>query len=169
VVVVSFALTTLDSATRLLRYNLEEIAETARIRPMRNRYLSSLVAVIAIAFFALLKVKGQRMGLALWQLFGSTNQLLAGLALLLVSLYLIRRRRFSLPYLVPMLFMMVTTLVAMSSKLRSFAAAGSSTLLAVGGAITAIAVWLVIEALLAVRRYAKEPPVEELDIALPEI
>jgi carbon starvation protein len=166
VVVVSFALTTLDSATRLLRYNLEEIGETVRFRPMRNRYVSSIFAVIAIGFFALLKVDGRSVGLSLWQLFGSTNQLLAGLALLVVSLYLIQRRRFALPYLIPMLFMMVTTLIAMSNKLRGFAAEGSTTLLVVGGAITLIAVWLVIEALLALRRYRREPPVDDLDISM---
>jgi carbon starvation protein len=167
VVVVSFALTTLDSATRLLRYNLEEIAETVRFRPMRNRYFSSLLAVIAIGFFALLKVDGQSVGLSLWQLFGSTNQLLAGLALLVVSLYLIQRRRFALPYVIPMLFMMVTTLIAMSNKLRTFAAEGHTALLVVGGAITLIGIWLAVEAVLAVRRFMTEPPVDDLDIVLP--
>jgi len=167
VVVVSFALTTLDSATRLLRYNLEEIAESIRFRPMQNRYISSILAVVAIGFFALLKVDGKSVGLSLWQLFGSTNQLLAGLALLVVSLYLIQRRRFALPYLVPMVFMMVTTLIAMSNKLRSYAAEGNTTLLLVGGAITLIALWLVVEAALAVRRFRSQPPVDDLDIVLP--
>jgi carbon starvation protein len=168
VVAVTFALTTLDSATRLLRYNLEEIGSSVRIRPMRNRYLSSLVAVAAIGFFALFRVGGQSAGLRLWELFGSTNQLLAGLALLVVSLYLIERRRSSLPYLVPMVFMMVTTLVAMTSKLRAYAVEGNLTLLVVGSAITVIAVWLVVEAILAVRRYWRSPPVDSLDISLPE-
>ncbi len=117
VVVVSFALTTLDSATRLLRYNIEEIATSIRFGPLKNRYLSSTLAVTAISFFAFYRIEGQSAGLVLWQLFGSTNQLLAGLALLTVSLYLLERGRMALPYLVPMVFMMVTTLIAMSSKL----------------------------------------------------
>ncbi len=169
VVVVSFALTTLDSATRLLRYNIEEIAASARVPALRNRYVSSIVAVVAIGFFALLKVDGQAVGLSLWQLFGSTNQLLAGLALLVVSLYLIERRRISLPYLLPMLFMMVTTLVAMVSKLRAFAAAGNTTLLGVGAVITVIAVWLVVESVLAVHRYRRSPPVDSLEVTLPDV
>jgi hypothetical protein len=37
----------------------------------------------------------------------------------------------------------------------------------IGGAISLMAVWLVVEAILAVRRYARTPAVEELDIALP--
>ena len=169
VVVVSFALTTLDSATRLLRYNLEEIGQTVRIRPLANRYLSSTLAVAAIAFFAFYKVDGQAAGLALWQLFGSTNQLLAGLALLVVSLYLMERRRPALPYLVPMLFMMVTTLVAMVTKLRAYLEEGNTTLLVIGGAILVIAVWLVAEAFLAVRRYRRSPPAASLDVELPHV
>jgi carbon starvation protein len=167
VVVVSFALTTLDSATRILRYNLQEIGDSIGFRPTRNRYLTSTLAVAAIGFFAFYEIGGEPAGLALWQLFGSTNQLLAGLALLVVSLYLIERRRISLPYLIPMLFMMVTTLVAMASKLRSFLADRSLTLLVVGSAISVIAIWLVVEAVLAVRRQMKSPPVESLDISLP--
>ena len=168
VVVVSFALTTLDSATRLLRYNIEEIGATLHIDSLRNRYLTSTLAVGAISFFAFYKIEGKSAGLALWQLFGSTNQLLAGLALLVVSLYLIQRRRFALPYLIPMFFMMITTVIAMANKLRTYAAAGNTTLLVIGGIISFIAVWLVIEAVLALWRYSRSAPVEGLDITMPE-
>jgi len=168
VVVVSFALTTLDSATRLLRYNIEEIGVTLRIRALGNRYLTSSLAVGAISFFAFYKIDGKSAGLALWQLFGSTNQLLAGLALLVISLYLIQRRRFALPYLIPLVFMMITTVIAMTNNLRKYYAEGNSTLLFVGGIISFIAVWLVVEAVIALRRYWRSEPVESLDIAMPE-
>ena len=59
--------------------------------------------------------------------------LLAGLALLVVALYLIQRRRRSLPYLIPMLFMMISTLAAMAFKLRDFVRQGETILLVVGG------------------------------------
>jgi carbon starvation protein len=168
VVVVSFALTTLDSATRLLRYNIEEIATSLRFSPLQNRYLSSTLAVVAISFFAFYRIEGQSAGLVLWQLFGSTNQLLAGLALLTVSLYLLQRRRFALPFLLPMVFMMITTLIAMTTKLLSFWRDGNSTLLFVGGAITFIALWLVVEAALAIRRYTRTTPETSFEIALPD-
>jgi carbon starvation protein len=167
VVVVSFALTTLDSATRLLRYNIEEIGTSIRFAPFRNRYLSSTLAVTAISFFAFYRVEGRSAGLVLWQLFGSTNQLLAGLALLVVSLYLLQRRRPALPYLVPMVFMMLTTMLAMGVKLVSFARDGNLTLLVVGSAISLIAVWLVVEAFLAVHRYTRTAVVETPDVHLP--
>jgi carbon starvation protein len=168
VVVVSFALTTLDSATRLLRYNIEEISASIRFEPLGNRYLSSTLAVAAISFFAFYRIDGHAAGLALWQLFGSTNQLLAGLALLTVSLYLLQRKRPSLPYLIPMVFMMVTTVIAMFNKLRGFWAEGNTTLLLVGSAISGIAVWLVVEAVLAIRSYSRRPAEQSLDVALPD-
>jgi carbon starvation protein len=120
VVVVSFALTTLDSATRLLRFNISEIGETLRFRILDNRFLSSLLAVGVIAFFAFYKIGGRPAGLALWRLFGTTNQLLAGLALLAVTLYLVQRGKSPWFTGVPMLFMAVTTILAMFSNLRDF-------------------------------------------------
>jgi len=162
VVVVSFALTTLDSATRLLRYNIEEIFEGLRLpRALRNRFVSSLFACGAIAFFAFFEVDGRSAGLTLWTLFGATNQLLAGLALLVVAVYLVQRRRPSLPYLVPMAFMMLSTLGALALRLRTFYGAAFTedgvkgdqlTLALVGSAILLAAVWLVVEAGLTLRR-----------------
>ena len=64
--------------------------------------------------------------------------------------------------------MMATTLVAMSTKLLSFWRTGNTTLLFVGGAITFIGLWLVVEAVLAVSRYARTPPEEDWDISLPD-
>ncbi len=164
VVVVSFALTTLDSATRLLRYNVEEIGETVRLRPLGNRYVSTSVAVGAIAFFAFYRVDGRPAGLVLWQLFGATNQLLAGLALLVVGLYLLRRGRNAWPYLLPMAFMLASTLTAMALQIRGWARDREVGLLAIGGAIAAIGVWLVVEAALAVRRHRGKPPEPRLDL-----
>jgi carbon starvation protein len=84
-----------------------------------------------------------------------------------VSLYLLQRRRFALPYLLPMIFMMVTTLIAMTAKLVAFWRDGNNTLLFVGGAITFIALWLVVEAVLAIVRYSRAPAEENLEIVLP--
>ena len=51
VVVVSFALTTLDSATRLLRFNVSEIGASLGLKPLCNRFVATAIAVAAIAFF----------------------------------------------------------------------------------------------------------------------
>ncbi len=106
VIVVSFALTTLDSATRLLRYNVEEISASLRLPLLGNRFAATGVAIGAIGFFAFYRIDGKPAGLSLWAIFGTVNQLLAGLALLVATLYLIARRRNYFVTGIPMLFML---------------------------------------------------------------
>ena len=172
VVVVSFALTSLDSATRLLRYNIGEISETIRVPILANRYVGSMMAVLTIGMFAFYQVQGptgpEAAGKVLWTLFGTTNQLMAGLALLAVTLYLLRRGKSIVYTGVPMAFMLVATLVAMTSALRGFWADQSWLLLTVGGVLFIIGIWLSFEAFAAVRRYRSEPVVESLDVQFDE-
>jgi len=167
VVVVSFALTTLDSATRLLRFNISEIGETLKLRVLDNRFVSSTLAVFVIAFFAFYKIGGKPAGLALWRLFGTTNQLLAGLALLAVSLYLYQRGKNPWYTAVPMVFMAVSTILAMFSNLKDFYAQwdeGGSALFVVGLILLVLAFWLMGEAIAAVLRFRGKKPVETMRV-----
>lgn len=161
-IVISFALTSLDSATRLLRYNIEEIVASFASEKLNkivgNRYVTSLIACAAIGFFAFLKIEvnGQPKpaGLALWKLFGTTNQLLAGLALLTVTIYLVRKKISYFTYLFPMLFILTVTLWAMTENFLEFAfGTNPSYLLAfVGGFLIFLAVWLIIEGVLVYKK-----------------
>ena len=162
VIVVSYALTSLDSATRLLRYNIEEIGETLGLEFVRNRYLSSLLAATAIGFFAFYEIGGKPAGLALWQLFGTTNQLMAGLALLVVTLYLLMRDKPWYLAGIPMVAMIGTTLVAMVSKVQTFwdkwqdgGGVGALLLVGIGSLLFVLGIWLVVEAILAVIRFKR--------------
>jgi carbon starvation protein len=170
VVVVSFALTTLDSATRRLRYNISEMGETVRIRVLGNRYVASLVAVGVIAFFAFYRVGGQPAGLALWRLFGTTNQLLAGLALLTVTLYLVQRGRNPWFTGIPAAFMMVSTVAAMLINLRDFYRRwdeGGALLFAIGAILLLLALWLVAEAITSLGRFRRAGGrVESMEVPL---
>ncbi len=151
-VAISFALTTLDSATRLLRFNISEMGETIGFSPLSNRYLASGAAVAVVGSFAFYQVGGRAAGLALWQLFGTTNQILGGLTLLAVTLYLIQKRR---PYWatgLPMIFMLVTTLTAMVLKLKDFWDRGTHLLLLLGGGILFLSIWLAVEATLCIAK-----------------
>jgi carbon starvation protein len=153
-IAISFALTTLDSATRLLRFNISEMGETLGIPVLSNRYLASFLAVVVIGFFAFYEVDGQAAGLALWQLFGTTNQVLGGLTLLTVTLYLMQRKR---PYwytAAPMIFMLITTLTAMLIKIRDFWNDETYLLLTMGGVILVLSIWLAVEA--GIRIFRKE-------------
>ncbi|HBF22822.1 MAG TPA: carbon starvation protein A [Planctomycetes bacterium] len=145
-VVVSFALTTLDSATRLLRFNLEEIGRACANFPcgrifrvvLANRFLAAAVACSAIAFFAFYEVDGRPAGLALWQLFGGTNQLIAGLTLLTAAVWLKQSGRPSWPLFLPGCGILVLTLVALGWKMRAFWEQSEVLLLVLAGALVFI-------------------------------
>lgn len=151
VVVVSFALTTLDSATRLLRFNVSEIGDSLRMRFLNNRYVATVIAVGAICFFAFYEIADpttgvkKPAGLALWTLFGVTNQLLAGLTLLVATLYLKQRGRAWYLTGLPMVLMLVSTFTALVRKSSDFYRNGQILLLVVGGSLILIGVGIVVE------------------------
>ena len=164
-IVVSFALTSLDSATRLLRYNIEEMSETVGLSVMKNRFLSGLAAACAIGFFAFYTIDGRPAGLVLWSLFGTTNQLMAGLALLAITLYLLHRGRNWYVTAVPMTGLLAATLYAMVNNVYGFWDKGEWPLFFVGGFLLVLAAWVLVEAFLSIRRFRKRGVIlQSLDI-----
>ncbi len=151
-VAVSFALTSLDSGTRLLRYNIEEISHSIGVPVLGQRLVASSLAVILIGFFAFYEIEGQPVGLALWSLFGSTNQVLGALTLLAVTIYLRQKGRNYLYTFVPMAFMMTVTVLAMVLDIRRYLSGGQLLLLGVAGSIFVLSIWLVVEAVIRFRK-----------------
>jgi carbon starvation protein len=102
--------------------------------------------VLAISYFALLKIGGKPAGMFLWQLFGISNQLLAALALLAISVYLFKKKKKIIYSIIPMVIMMVVTITAMVLNLQRFYATKSWALLVVGTCILGLSLWLAVEA-----------------------
>ena len=152
VVVVGFAMTSVDTGARLLRFNLEEIGDTLGLKPLRNRYVATAVAIAAIGFFAFFEMDGKPAGLFLWTLFGTTNQILAGLTLLTVSVYLYRKKKPVLYTLLPMLVVLGATISGMLIGIIEAVGDAQWIVAAVGSIICVLACWVLIEALLVVRR-----------------
>jgi len=151
VVVISFAATTLDTAVRLQRYIIAELGAEYRIRIVQNRWVATTIAVVSCGLLALGLDRGAG-GMRLWPLFGTTNQLLAGLSLLIITLYLYRQKRPVWATMVPMAFLLFMTTWAMVLNLRRFAGESQTMLLVVGGAIFVLEIWLLFEAAAAIRR-----------------
>lgn len=158
VVVVAFAMTSVDTGTRLLRFNIEEIGHTLGVGALRNRYLATLLAVSAIGFFAFFEVDGKPAGLFLWTLFGTTNQILAGMTLLAVTVYLYRKRRPILYTLLPMLLVLGATISGMVLGITKALSNGQWTVAAVGTIIFVLAAWVIVEGWLAYRRMRCQVP-----------
>lgn len=154
VLVACFAATTLDTATRLQRYVIQELAGTLHVRPLTGKYSATTLAVVAGGTVAMMPgpagVPGTG-GLILWPLFGATNQLLAGLALLVLVFYLARRGLPVLFALLPMLVMLAMPAWAMIHQVANDFwpnRADKWPLLCFGFAILGLQVWMAIEALL---------------------
>ena len=105
----AFALTTLDTCTRLARFTLQEyfedVPQAAGQFLAKNRYVSTGIVVI---FSILLLLSGEFT--TLWPIFGSANQLLAALALLTIAVWLIKKNINALFVTIPMFFMFTVTL-----------------------------------------------------------
>ena len=115
VIVISFAATTLDTATRIQRYIIAELGEAYRMPALKNRFVASGIAAAS----PLLLVYGGNWK-SLWPMFGATNQMLAGLCLIVLSVYLALKKK---PYgfvLAPMLFLTAMTTVSMVIGLAGF-------------------------------------------------
>ncbi|MEJ2342184.1 MAG: carbon starvation protein A [Gemmatimonadales bacterium] len=151
VIVISFAATSLDTSVRLQRYIIGELGVQYRVKVLQNRWLATLVAVGSSALLALGLDRGAG-GMRIWPLFGTTNQLLAGLTLLIVSLFLLRLRRPAWVTVVPMSFVLVMTTWAMVLNLIRYRSESQTLLLVVGSAIFVLELWLLFEAVAAVRR-----------------
>ncbi|QDU86726.1 Carbon starvation protein A [Pirellulimonas nuda] len=164
VLVACFAATTLDTATRLQRYVIQEMAGELRISPLTNKYVATGLAVgLALA---LATMRGPAPagggqadygtgGLLLWPLFGATNQLLAGMALLVTAFYLWRRGRPVWFLAIPVLLMIVTPAWALAYQMFNSDTGWVSgekpnlLLAGIGGVTMLLQVWMVIEAIIA--------------------
>jgi len=147
VLIVVLAITVMQLVLRFMRIATSELVGDV-LPPLRNVHLASIVAA-GLAFLLVQTGWWQY----LWVLFGGANQLMASLALLLVTVWLVTQHRSIVFTAVPMIFMFITTIGAlaftayqlltkvMQGKVTGGAVAGN-TLMAL------VAVFLIIAALL---------------------
>jgi carbon starvation protein len=178
VLVASFAGTTLDTACRLQRYVVQELAATLggtysaegeNAKPtgfwglLENKHGATTFAVLlgtAVAGAPLGSwsewswSNAGKGGLLLWPLFGATNQLLAGLALMVIFFYLWRRGKPIWFVSLPMIFMLIMPIWAMSLQLfsgeQSWIKTGNWLVVSIGFATIALEIWMIVEAFLLV-------------------
>ena len=154
---VLFAATTMDSGIRLQRLVVAEMAELAGVK------LSGVVATIIAVGCALgltfsMGLDGSG-GMLIWPLFGTTNQLMAGLTLSVVVIILTQLRRPTWPVLIPLVFVTFMSLWAAVLQLRTFLEAGNWLLLVLDVIIICCAIWVIVEAFTAISKARKAPAV----------
>ena len=147
VMAVLFAGTTMDAGVRLQRYIVQEWGVIYNIKPLQNGYVGTLIAVgacLILAFGA--GGAGGTGGMIIWPLFGTTNQLLAGLTLLVVSVILVKLGRPARYTMIPMVFVTSMAFLAALYQLWGLYTSGNYLLVFLDIVIIIIAIMVLLEA-----------------------
>jgi carbon starvation protein len=145
--VVLFAGTTMDTGVRLQRYIIQEWGVIYRIPLLDNGIVATLLAVggcLLLAFGA--GGAAGSGGMIIWPLFGSTNQILAGMTLLVISVMLIKMGRPSYYTVIPMLLVLTMSFLAACVTLVQFYQDGNWLLVALDVVVLATSLMVMLEA-----------------------
>lgn len=147
-----FAGTTMDTGLRLQRYVIQEVGEITNIKPLQGGTVATLVALASCLALAFGAGTGGSGGMLIWPLFGTTNQLLAGLTLAIVAVMLLRMKRPVLPVLIPLAFVLVMAILALFIQLGTFFANKQWLLFGLGLVVLGAALFVALEAIRTMRR-----------------
>ncbi|WP_302138657.1 carbon starvation CstA family protein [Halomonas alkalicola] len=157
-----FAGTTMDTGLRLQRYIFQEWGEIYNQQWMKKPAIATFLAVgscLLLAFGA--GGADGSGGLIIWPLFGTTNQLLAGLTLLVITVMLVRLRRPMWYTLAPLCFLLVMTIAALLIQLRTFYQQGNMFLLVLDIVVLIAAIMVAMECASALKRSRAEMAAEQ--------
>ena len=158
VMAILFAATTMDAGVRLQRYIIQEIGNNNNIPILTGRTVSTLVAVgacLLLAFGAGGAQPGSG-GLIIWPLFGTSNQLLAGLTLMVISVFLIKLGRPAKVTMIPLTFLMVMALISLVIQLGTFWDQQNYLLIVLDLVVLGASIMVALEAIRALREAKRE-------------
>jgi len=136
----AFLLTTLDSATRLGKYGVQELAEK-RSSLFSNHHIATLTIVAGAGALALSGTWS-----SVWPLFGSANQMLGAVALLAVSVWLLKKGVKAWFAIIPMIFMFIVTVAALIVLMQTNFVSGNFFLAGAAFVLLVLCIFLIIEA-----------------------
>jgi carbon starvation protein len=142
----SFVLTTLDTSVRLARFISVELMGPS-VALFKNRYVATIVP--ALCAYALAATGSQS---SLWPMFGAANQLIAALAMIVVTVYFAKLKKPKRYTLIPAVFMWVTTCAALAWKGAADFRAGQVGLAVSAGVLLVLAVFVGFRSAVAIRR-----------------
>ncbi|MBK1872870.1 carbon starvation protein A [Marinobacter sp. 1-3A] len=152
-----FAGTTMDTGLRLQRYIFQEWGEIYNIKWMAKPLPATLLSVgtcLALAFGA--GGADGSGGLLIWPLFGTTNQLLAGLTLLVVTVMLVRKGSPTFYTLAPLVFVLAMSLFALLIQLKGFYDKADWFLFTMDLVVLVAAIFVTLECIAALKRAKAE-------------
>jgi carbon starvation protein len=159
VLIISFAATTLDTATRIQRFIISEIGTAIKFSLLQNRYIATACTVVPAMILTMWSIPDPVTGSmkqsawVLWPIFGASNQMLAALTLMILTLYFWQRKKPVLPLLIPMIFIMVITFTSLILKAQEFYTQGNSLLLVINLIMIILIIWMATEGILVRKKF----------------
>lgn len=150
VLVVSFAATTLDTATRIQRFVITELGGAMKIKPLTNRYLATFLALVPALILVFAEAedpsgRSTQVAKLLWPVFGASNQMMAALTLMVLSLYFWQRKKPILPLLIPMLVVMAITVTALIMQTGAYLKQDNYLLVGISSLLLGMILWMLLE------------------------
>jgi carbon starvation protein len=148
VMVVLFAGTTMDAGLRLTRYIIQEWGNIYGINPLKNNIISTMVAVGACLLLAFGVSNGNYPGdggTLIWPVFGATNQILAGMTLIILSVYLLKLGRPARYLIAPMIFILLMAIWAGVWYIMDYISKGQWILVLIQVAVMVSALFIILE------------------------
>jgi carbon starvation protein len=151
-----FAATTMDAGVRLQRYIIQEWGNIYNIPALTGRWVSTLIAVGTCLLLAFGAGGGGGGALIIWPLFGTSNQLLGALTLMVLTVFLIKLKRPIWVTVIPLTFLLVMTIPALIIQLADFWEAENYLLVFMDVVILGASILVALEAVSAFGRARKE-------------
>ncbi len=150
VLIISFAATTLDTATRIQRMIITELGTATNVKPLKNKIKATILGIIP-AYILTLNGTGWK----LWPVFGASNQMLAALTLMVLSIYFWKKGRNIIPLLLPMVFIMIITILSLFIKTNEFIRSENYLLVSINMILIILISWMIIEAFMHIKKLKK--------------
>ena len=161
VLVISFAATTLDTATRIQRFIISEIGDATKIEILKNRFLATFIAVIPAIILSLWSINDpvtgelKKIGWLLWPIFGASNQMLAALILLVLTIYFYKKGKNVLILFIPMIFVISIAMISLFFKTQDFYYQNNIFLFTINSLLLVLIIWMLVEGLLVFKKIKK--------------
>ncbi len=160
VLVIAFAATTLDTATRIQRFIITELGIVLRLKSLTNRYVATIAAILPAILLVFVNVslpssnEAKQVAWVLWPIFGASNQMLAALTLMVLTLYFWQKNKPVLALFIPMILVMLVTIVTLFLKAREFYNQ-NTILFVIDIFLIGLVIWMIVEGLFVFQKKRK--------------
>ena len=160
VLVIAFAATTLDTATRIQRFIITEFGIVLRVKSLTNRYVATIAAILPAILLVFVNVslpssnEAKQVAWVLWPIFGASNQMLAALTLMVLTLYFWQKNKPVLALFIPMILVMLVTIVTLFLKAREFYNQ-NTILFVIDLFLIGLVIWMIVEGIIVFQKKRK--------------